>query len=169
MANAGLVEKRNQPIVQMIKTHLQTRGSPNHYTHRVLLTTCLIAAVGIVSRTIHVGSLLWDKYLGDVVYAAFFYLLLSLAWREGTITMKALLTAAYVVAIEVFQLTQIPAHLSHSANLFIRLFAYIVLGSAFSWWDMLAYGIGIVGISLADRLYLREKANGKERHAQTIA
>lgn len=153
----------------MIKTRPQTPGSPHHYTHRLLLTTCLVAAVGIASRTIHVGSLLWDKYLGDVVYAAFFYLLLSLAWREGTTTMKALLTTAYVVAIEVFQLTQIPAHLNRSANLFIRLFAYVVLGSAFSWWDLLAYAVGIVGISLADRLYLREKANGKEHHAQTIA
>ena len=141
----------------------------NRYTHRLFLTTCVVAAVGIASRTIHVGSLLWDKYLGDAVYAAFFYLLLSLAWREGTITMKALLTATYVVAIEVFQLTQIPAHLNRSANLFIRLFAYVVLGSAFSWWDLLAYGVGIGGISLTDRLYLREKAKGKERNAQAIA
>ena len=82
--------------------------------------------------------------------------------------MKALLTTAYVVAIEVFQLTHIPAHLNRSANLVIRLFAYIVLGSAFSWWDLLAYGIGIGGISLADKLCLRTKANGRERHAQTI-
>jgi hypothetical protein len=144
----------------MIKTHPQTTGLPSRYTHRLLLTACLVAAVGIASRTIHVGSLLWDKYLGDAVYAAFFYLLLSLAWREGTITMKAVLTAAYVVAIEVFQLTQIPTHLNRSANLVIRLFAYIVLGSAFSWWDMLAYGIGIGGISLGDKLGIREKANG---------
>jgi len=57
-------------------------------------------------------------------------------------------------------LTQIPTHLNRSANLVIRLFAYIVLGSAFSWWDMLAYGIGIGGISLGDKLGIREKANG---------
>jgi hypothetical protein len=89
-----------------------------------------------------------------VVYAAVFYLGLSLVWPRGAIPTKAFLTVAYVVAIETFQLSPIPAQLSQSDSLAIRLFAYIVLGSRFSGWDLLAYGIGIAGIGLADRFYL---------------
>jgi hypothetical protein len=99
--------------------------------------------------------LIWDKYVGDVVYAAVFYLVLSLIWVEGTITAKMVLTAAYVAAIEVFQLTQIPVQLNQSESFVIRVFAYVILGSMFSWWDLLAYSIGIAGILLLDRWYLR--------------
>ncbi len=89
-----------------------------------------------------------------MVYAAVFYLGLSLVWPRGAILAKAFLTVAYVVAIETFQLTPIPAQLSQGESLAIRLFAYVVLGSRFSGWDLLAYGIGIAGIWLADRFYL---------------
>jgi hypothetical protein len=66
---------------------------------------------------------------------------------------KAFLTTIFVIAIETFQLTNIPAQLSQSESLTIRLFTYVVLGSRFSGWDLLAYGIGIIGIALADRFY----------------
>ena len=125
------------------------------YRVRLLLTTCLVAAIGITSRVVWVGSLIWDKYVGDGVYAAVFYLGLSLIWVEGTITAKMVLTAAYVAAIEVFQLTQIPVRLNQSGSFVIRAFAYVVLGSTFSWWDLLAYSIGIAGILVLDRWYLR--------------
>ena len=133
----------------------QVRDPNRRYRARLLVTTCLVAAIGITSRVVWVGSLIWDKYVGDVVYAAVFYLVLSLIWVEGTITAKMVLTAAYVTAIEVFQLTQIPIHLNQSGSFVIRAFAYVVLGSTFSWWDFLAYGIGIAGILLLDRWYLR--------------
>ena len=120
------------------------------------MVTCLAATIGVISRVVHVGTLIWDKFLGDVVYAAVFYLVMSLMWREGAITIKAILATVYVVTIEIFQLTQIPAHLNQSANLAVRAFAYVVLGSAFSGWDMLAYSVGIGGIALVDKLYLKE-------------
>ncbi|MCQ3972426.1 MAG: DUF2809 domain-containing protein [Anaerolineae bacterium] len=123
-------------------------------SYRYLVTLGLIAGLGLISRLVPIGSILWDKYLGDVVYAAVFYLGLSLIWPRGAILAKAFLTVVYVVAIETFQLTLIPAQLSQSDSLAIRLFAYVVLGSRFSGWDLLAYGIGIAGIGLADRFYL---------------
>ncbi len=89
-----------------------------------------------------------------MVYAAVFYLGLSLVWPRGAIPTKAFLTVVYVVAIETFQLSPIPAQLSQSDSLAIRLFAYIVLGSRFSGYDLLAYGIGIAGIGWGDRFYL---------------
>ncbi len=131
------------------------RDACKRYRVRLLIATCLVAAVGITSRVVPIGSLIWDKYVGDVVYAAVFYLVLSLIWAEGTITAKMILTAVYVVAIEVFQLTPIPVRLNQSENLVIRAFAYVVLGSTFSWWDLLAYSIGIAGILALDKWYLR--------------
>jgi hypothetical protein len=77
----------------------------------------VVARLGLVSRLFPVDSILWDKYLGDVVYAAIFYLGLSLVWPRGTIVAKALLTVVYVVAIETFQLTQIPTQLGYSDSL----------------------------------------------------
>ena len=75
-------------------------------------------------------------------------------WPSGALARKAFWTAVYVVAIETFQLTPIPARLGHSDSLVIRLFAYVVLGSSFSGWDLLAYGVGLAGIMVLDRFHL---------------
>jgi hypothetical protein len=142
----------------MMDVTMRITGFRRSYRFKLVLLTCLVAAIGIISRVVYVGSLIWDKYLGDVVYAAVFYLTLALIWREGTIATKAISTMVYVIVIELFQLTQIPAHLNQSSNLVVRAFAYVVLGSAFSWWDILAYCIGTGAALLADRLCLRETA-----------
>jgi hypothetical protein len=115
----------------------------------------LVAGLGIVSRLFPIGLILWDKYLGDVLYAAVFYLGLSLVWSQGTIAAKTIVSGVYVLAIETFQLTSIPTQLNRSHNLALWLFAYAVLGSRFSGWDLLAYGIGLAGVAAADRLYGR--------------
>jgi Protein of unknown function (DUF2809) len=86
-----------------------------------------------------------------VLYAAMFYLAVSLLWADWTMTTKALVTAPYVVTIEVFQLIGIPAQLNQSHQLLVKLFAHVVLGSTFSWWDLLAYGVGISAIIGVDR------------------
>jgi hypothetical protein len=113
----------------------------------------LVTGLGIVSRLFPIGFILWDKYLGDVLYAAVFYLGLSLIWPKGTSAAKTVLTGMYVIAIETFQLTSIPVQLSRSNNLVIRLFAYAVLGSKFSGWDLLAYGVGLAAMVGVEKLY----------------
>ena len=50
-----------------------------------------------------------------------------------------------------FQLTDIPLRLTQSADLLVRLLARGVLGSTFSWWDLLAYAAGIAAIAPLDR------------------
>ena len=132
----------------------QARAPRRRYRARLLLTTCWVVALGIASRVVPVGALIWDKYLGDAVYAAAFYLALSLIWVAAPRRTKIALTAVYVVAIEAFQLTPIPAQLCHSERLAVRAFAYVVLGSTFSGWDLLAYGVGIAGIAWLDRRWL---------------
>ena len=123
--------------------------------YKLLITLGLVVLLGLTSRLVPVGNLLWDKYLGDVVYAAAFYLGLSLVWFRGSLQAKVILTAVFVVAIETFQLTPIPAQLGQSDHLAIKLFAYLVLGSRFSGWDLLAYGVGIAGIAGVDHFYLK--------------
>ena len=44
---------------------------------RLILLGAIIAA-GVVSRAIHTGWIVFDKYLGDVLYAAMVYLLINL-------------------------------------------------------------------------------------------
>lgn len=64
------------------------------------------------------------------------------------------------MVIETFQLTWIPAQLGQSDNPAVKLFAYLVLGSRFSGWDLLAYGLGIAGIGMIDRFYLKVAGKG---------
>lgn len=125
--------------------------SNNAYRLKVLLLLFAAAAVGLVSRLLPIGVILWDKYVGDAVYAAAFYLVVSLIWRDWPIATKVLITTIYVVAIEVFQLTPVPTQLGQSRQIVVKLFAYIVLGSKFSWWDLLAYGVGIAVVASVDR------------------
>jgi len=111
-------------------------------THRLRALTLLILAtilLGIGSRLFTTGFILFDKYLGDALYAILVYLLLSL-WRS--LGRKAFVALLIMVAIESFQLTGIPYQLSQRAAWLPRLVA-IVLGTHFAWGDLWAYLVGI--------------------------
>jgi hypothetical protein len=132
----------------------------NRYRREVLVVTGLVVLLGLLSRVAPVGVLVWDKYLGDALYAAAFYLALSFLWPQGAVFGKVVLVSAYVVAIELFQLTPFPASLNRSDYLPVRLFAYLVLGSTFGWRDLLAYGVGIGVIAGIDKKYLLRSERG---------
>ena len=108
-----------------------------------------VVLTGSASRLFPIGVLLWDKYLGDALYAVLFYLLLSLVWKSGTPLSKAGISILFMLAVETFQLTHIPLRLSASPNLVLKGLS-IVLGTTFAWWDIVAYMVGIVGIYLVD-------------------
>ena len=117
------------------------------------LALIIVAAVGIASRVVYFGNLLLDKYLGDAIYAIFFYLALGTVWNKMTPGRKATLTLVFVLAVELFQLTLIPLQFSLSDSLLLK-FASIILGTHFAWWDIVAYLVGIAGVYLADRFYV---------------
>lgn len=121
--------------------------------YRPTIALLLAAAIGggLLSRARPLGLAVWDKYLGDSLYAVAFYLGLCLLLGSGRIRSKLALTLLYVTGIEVFQLTDIPLRLTQSADLLVRLLARGVLGSTFSWWDLLAYAAGIAAIAPLDR------------------
>jgi hypothetical protein len=107
----------------------------------------LIALSGLLSRAVHTGFILFDKYLGDALYAAMVYVLFRLT--RG-VTRIALWTAVTMAAIELFQLTRIPAGMLRSPYLPVRLFARL-LGTEFSLLDLLAYAAGIAALAAVDR------------------
>ena len=111
-----------------------------------VLTIVGIIAVGILSRLVHTGLVVFDKYLGDALYAAMVYGILRLVSKAAT---SAVWAMAVMTAIELFQLTMIPVHMLASEHPIIRICARL-LGVEFGFLDLLAYGVGIVCIYLVD-------------------
>jgi hypothetical protein len=110
------------------------------------MLVALIAA-GLLSRSVPTGFRLFDKYLGDALYAVMVYVLI----RLGGGTQRVALWAAFaMVAIECFQLTGIPAGMLRSEHWIVRMAARL-LGTQFSFLDLFAYAAGIAGAALADR------------------
>jgi hypothetical protein len=110
---------------------------------------CLLSiiAAGILSRTVHTGLAIFDKYLGDALYAAMVYAILRLLWRTAALALPAM---AIMTVIELFQLTMVPARMLTSQHLIVRICARL-MGTEFSFLDLLAYGVGIGCIYLLDR------------------
>ena len=61
----------------------------------------VLVAAGLLTRLVPLGPILWDKYLGDAFYAALVCTIMPRIWA----------VALLMVAIECFQLTEIPAGL----------------------------------------------------------
>ena len=98
---------------------------------------------------VHVGLVVVDKYLGDMLYAAMVYALLRIVWMAARSVRVALAAMAIMTLIELFQLTMIPAHLLASEHAMVRLCA-LLMGTEFSFLDLLAYAVGIACLYLAD-------------------
>ena len=112
---------------------------------------CLVGiiAVGLASRLTQTGWIVIDKCLGDALYAAMVYAFIRLLvrirpWR------CALAAMAIMTAIELFQLTMIPAGLAASQSRLLQIVARL-LGTQFAFMDLLAYAVGILGVRIWDR------------------
>jgi hypothetical protein len=106
-----------------------------------------IIVVGVLSRVLQTGIRIFDKYLGDALYAAMVYVLFRLTGRIAHVAVWAAVT---MIAIELFQLTGIAAGMLRSGSAPERLCARL-LGTDFSLLDLLAYAAGIVCIAAVDR------------------
>jgi hypothetical protein len=105
-----------------------------------------IIAMGILSRVVHTGLAIFDKYLGDALYAMMVYGISRLLWRSAASAVYAMIV---MTAIELFQLTMIPAHMLASKHFMTRICARL-MGVEFSFLDLFAYGVGIGFIYLVD-------------------
>jgi hypothetical protein len=119
-----------------------------------------IIATGIASRVVHIGYLLIDKYLGDALYAAMFYVILRLLSPTARPRILAITTMVLMAAFELFQLTGFPAEMSTSANPLVRIGARL-LGTEFGWLDLAAYAVGIAALLRLDRIMLQRRAVGQ--------
>ena len=108
-----------------------------------------IITAGILSRVVHTGVMVLDKYLGDALYAAMVETILRLFWRGLAPTRLAVSAMAVMTGIELFQLTMIPARLLTNEHLMVRICARLI-GTEFSFRDLLAYSVGIACIYLVD-------------------
>jgi hypothetical protein len=108
-----------------------------------------VIAAGILSRMIHTGWIVFDKHLGDALYAVMFYVIIRLCWIATPALRVATAAIVIMTALEFFQLTLIPLHMSASANTLTRITARL-LGTEFSFWDLLAYAVGIGALWLID-------------------
>src|SRR3954453_15204443 len=105
-----------------------------------------IIALGILSRVVHTGLAVFDKYLGDALYAMMVYGILRLSLKAA---LSAVCAMVVMTGIELFQLTMIPAHMLGSEHWMTRMCARL-MGVEFSFVDLLAYGVGIGCIYLVD-------------------
>ena len=119
----------------------------------VFLLIAGVIIIGILPRVFQTGSVLLDKYLGDALYAILFYLLVGLAWPKGNPLQKMILTVLGMLIIESFQLTGLPLQWRLSSNRLLN-FISIVLGTGFSWLDIVAYLAGIVIIWRVDEQWM---------------
>ncbi|MGH9722638.1 MAG: DUF2809 domain-containing protein [Bryobacteraceae bacterium] len=106
-----------------------------------------IIIVGILSRVAQTGIRIFDKYLGDALYAAMVYVVFRLT---GRIARVAVWAGVAMIAIELFQLTGIAAGMLRSGSAAERVCARL-LGTDFSVLDLLAYAAGIGCIAVVDR------------------
>lgn len=105
-----------------------------------------IIAAGLLSRAVHTGFVVFDKYLGDALYAAMVYAMLRLFGEAKTAAVGA---AVLLTAIELFQLTMIPARMFANGDLLTRTCARL-LGVQFGFLDLAAYAVGIIAICHVD-------------------
>jgi hypothetical protein len=122
---------------------------------RILLLLACTLALGLGSRALKTGWFVWDKSLGDVLYAVAVYLVLALAAPRARPQGRAIVTFGLCLAIELFQLTGIPAALGAR-----RWWVRLVLGTSFAWHDVACYAVGVaVAALLWSRLTKIESVN----------
>jgi hypothetical protein len=118
---------------------------------RLLAALAVTVALGLLSRLRPVGWFLYDKSLGDVLYAVAAYLVLALVLFRKPPAFVAPIALATCLAVEFFQATGIPARYAH--YLVVRW----LIGTTFSWHDVACYGVGVAAIAAADVLVLRPR------------
>lgn len=126
----------------------------NPKTGVYFLALVIVIASGIASRLFEAEQIVFDKYLGDALYAAMVYLMLRIGFafskdKRDRIESCLWFSVAIVFAIEVFQLTGIPLSMRNSENALAKLVS-TALGTKFGLFDLIAYGVGLIGIFAGD-------------------
>ena len=111
---------------------------------RWLLAMTATVALGLASRLYPVGWFLWDRVIGEVLYAVAAYLALAVFLFRKPPLFIAVSAFGCCLAVELFKLTGIPAENQHLFS--VRWF----LGMSFSVVNLGYYLIGVVLVAFAD-------------------
>jgi hypothetical protein len=101
-------------------------------------------ALGLASRLYPTGWFLWDRVLGEVLYAVAAYIVWAMLLGRKPPIVIAVIAFASCLAVELFKLTGIPAENQHV--FLVRWF----LGMTFAWVNLCYYLIGMVLSAWAD-------------------
>src|SRR5262245_45786083 len=104
---------------------------------RLLAALAFTILLGVLSRLCPVGWWPYDKSLGDVLYAVAAYLALALLFRRRSPALVAVVSLVWCLAVEFFELTDVPVHHAHLGV--VRW----LLGTTFSWHNLACYVIGV--------------------------
>ena len=94
---------------------------------RLLLALAAAVVLGLASRLYPVGWFLYDRVLGEVLYAVAAYLVLALLLVRQPPWFIAVMASVCCLAVGLFKLTGIPAEYQHV--FLVRWF----LGMSFNW------------------------------------
>lgn len=120
---------------------------------RLVGALIVTVVVGIASRAIPIGFVLWDEYLGNALYAVAVYLVVAIGCtllrRHWSVQVVAGIAVGLCWALEAFQATGWTARTISSAS--IR----TVLGTTFGFTDLIGYVVGVAVIAVIDVVWLR--------------
>jgi hypothetical protein len=128
---------------------------------RLLSALAVTVALGLASRLYPVGWFLWDRVLGEVLYAVAAYLALAVLLYRKSPWLIALVAFACCLGVEFFKLTGVPAE--YQQVFLVRWF----LGMSFNVVNLGYYFIGVVLIAIADHATRSSKQGenkGRESH-----
>jgi hypothetical protein len=120
-------------------------------TRRAALAATSVATIAL-GLAVHFrgGSAAADP-AADALYAVLIYLLVGLLRPRAHSVVVAAIALGFCVAIELFQLTGVPAMLSNITPL-----AHLVFGTTFVAADLLSYTAGVVIVASIDHLVRRQ-------------
>lgn len=127
---------------------LTSRGAPRR---RLWLLVCLVAviALGLASRNFpSLFPAIFGKYPGDALWAMMVFVGLAFIKPRASTTGLAVLAFAISCAVELSQIYQAP-WLNEIRGTTI---GHLALGSTFSWFDIVAYAVGVLISSVIDAL-----------------
>ena len=97
--------------------------------------------LGLVSRKVPMGLMLWDKSLGDALYAVMVFGFVALVRPTARPRALGLVAFGVCFALELFQLTGIPKTMPRVLR--------GAIGDTFAWHDVVCYAAGALVTSLA--------------------
>jgi hypothetical protein len=111
----------------------------------------VVIASGVLSRSAPLGWPLYDKSLGDVLYAVAAYLALALLLPRAPVGIIATLGLGACLAVEFLKLSEVNARLLTVPIL------HWFLGTTFSWHNIICYLLGVAGAGGLD-MFLRRRS-----------